>query len=140
MSRKVRKQIYLDEEHDRALKRRAAELGVSESEVIRRALDHEANSATPAEVHDSTPSMDEETRHATWREEVGDMQERAKRFPATEAAMSDTDEAEQRRLQAHRELVAYLRRRAEQYRATNEPVRWSREEMYDERYADKFPG
>lgn len=35
----VRKQVYLDEAQDRALKRHARELGVSEAEVVRRALD-----------------------------------------------------------------------------------------------------
>lgn len=35
----IRKQLYLEEAQDRALKRRARELGVSEAEVVRRALD-----------------------------------------------------------------------------------------------------
>lgn len=35
----VRKQLYLDEAQDKALKRRAKELGVSEAEVVRNALD-----------------------------------------------------------------------------------------------------
>ncbi len=35
----IRKQLYIAEEHDRALKRRAAELGVSEAELVRRLLD-----------------------------------------------------------------------------------------------------
>jgi predicted secreted Zn-dependent protease len=35
----VRKQLYLKEAQDRALKRRAEELGISEAEVVRRALD-----------------------------------------------------------------------------------------------------
>lgn len=34
-----RKQLYLDEGQDQALKQRAKELGVSEAEVVRRALD-----------------------------------------------------------------------------------------------------
>lgn len=35
----VRKQLYLDEGQNEALKRRAKQLGVSEAEVVRRALD-----------------------------------------------------------------------------------------------------
>jgi hypothetical protein len=35
----VRKQLYLEESQDAALKKRARELGVSEAEVVRRALD-----------------------------------------------------------------------------------------------------
>jgi len=35
----VRKQLYLEETQDRALKARARELGISEAELVRRALD-----------------------------------------------------------------------------------------------------
>ena len=35
----VRKQLYIDAKQDRALKRRAKALGVSEAELVRRALD-----------------------------------------------------------------------------------------------------
>jgi hypothetical protein len=35
----VRKQLYIDDWHERDLKRRAQELGVSEAELVRRALD-----------------------------------------------------------------------------------------------------
>ncbi len=35
----IRKQLYLEEAQDKALKQRAKELGVSEAEVVRRALD-----------------------------------------------------------------------------------------------------
>ncbi|QIN80963.1 hypothetical protein GBA65_21115 (plasmid) [Rubrobacter marinus] len=35
----IRKQLYIGDEHDRALKRRARELGVSEAELVRRLLD-----------------------------------------------------------------------------------------------------
>jgi hypothetical protein len=35
----VRKQLYISEEHERALKARAKELGISEAELVRRMLD-----------------------------------------------------------------------------------------------------
>lgn len=35
----IRKQLYIGEEHERALKQRARELGVSEAELVRRLLD-----------------------------------------------------------------------------------------------------
>ena len=35
----VRKQLYISEQHERALKARARELGVSEAELVRRMLD-----------------------------------------------------------------------------------------------------
>ncbi len=37
----VRKQIYLERSQVSAIQRKAANLGVNESEVIRRAIDHE---------------------------------------------------------------------------------------------------
>jgi hypothetical protein len=37
--RVVRKQLYISDEHERALKARARELGVSEAELVRRMLD-----------------------------------------------------------------------------------------------------
>jgi hypothetical protein len=35
----IRKQLYISDEHDRALKARASELGISEAELVRRMLD-----------------------------------------------------------------------------------------------------
>jgi hypothetical protein len=35
----IRKQLYISDEHERALKTRASELGVSEAELVRRLLD-----------------------------------------------------------------------------------------------------
>ena len=35
----IRKQLYISDEHERALKARAGELGVSEAELVRRLLD-----------------------------------------------------------------------------------------------------
>lgn len=40
----IRKQLYIEEEQDTALKARAKDLGVSEAEVVRRALDAELRS------------------------------------------------------------------------------------------------
>jgi hypothetical protein len=36
----IRKQVYLEERHDRMLKQRANQRGVTEAELIREALDH----------------------------------------------------------------------------------------------------
>lgn len=35
----IRKQLYISEAHERALKKRARELGISEAELVRRLLD-----------------------------------------------------------------------------------------------------
>jgi hypothetical protein len=35
----IRKQLYISDEHERALKARARELGISEAELVRRMLD-----------------------------------------------------------------------------------------------------
>ena len=40
MGRMVRKQLYLDDRQDAELARRARALGVSQAEVVRRAVDH----------------------------------------------------------------------------------------------------
>ena len=42
MSRMIRKQVYLDQRHERMLKRRAKRRGVTEAEIIREALDNAA--------------------------------------------------------------------------------------------------
>ena len=48
----VRKQLYIDDRHERDLKRRASELGVSEAELVRRALDAAfATGATARPLH-----------------------------------------------------------------------------------------
>ena len=36
----IRKQVYLEQRHDRMLKKRAGQRGVTEAELIREALDH----------------------------------------------------------------------------------------------------
>lgn len=44
----IRKQLYIDEEHERLLKERSRELGVSEAELVRRALDRLLRDDEPA--------------------------------------------------------------------------------------------
>lgn len=39
MTRMVRKQVYIEPEHDQLLKQRSAQWGVTESELIRRGID-----------------------------------------------------------------------------------------------------
>lgn len=85
----VRKQIYLPQRQNLMLKRLAKERGVSEAEVIRQALDREAQSAAPV-VRDSKKAL----------EEI---------FAIAEA------------LSARPEL------------SQGKPVRWKREELYEER-------
>ena len=41
MARKVRKQIYIEPYQEEALKRQAAETGLSEAEIIRQAIDNQ---------------------------------------------------------------------------------------------------
>jgi hypothetical protein len=66
MSRLIRKQIYIEPEQDAVLKRRARELGVSESEIVRRAID-----GTDADT------SSEETRLAALEEVLSVMRARA---------------------------------------------------------------
>jgi len=44
----IRKQVYIEPRHDRMLKRRASQRGVTEAELIREALDSVEKSARPA--------------------------------------------------------------------------------------------
>jgi len=46
MSRMVRKQVYIQPEQEKLLKRRAKELGVTESDVIRRGIEQVGHGAT----------------------------------------------------------------------------------------------
>ena len=47
MSRMVRKQVYIEARHEALLKRRAGELGVAESELIRRGIEEVCRRAAP---------------------------------------------------------------------------------------------
>lgn len=66
MSRKIRKQIYIEPMQDALLKRRAHKLGMSEAELIRRCLDE-------LEWQAVTPPMD----HQAWQDELAFIQRRA---------------------------------------------------------------
>ena len=44
MPRMIRKQIYIESRQDNGLKKQARDLGVTEAEVIRRAIDHQMTS------------------------------------------------------------------------------------------------
>jgi len=57
----VRKQLYLTSEQDQRLKRRAAQLGMSEAELVRRALD-------AALASDTEPLAVQNTRKAALEE------------------------------------------------------------------------
>ena len=46
MAKMIRKQVYIKPAHERMLKRRARELGVTEAEVIRRGIEELARSAS----------------------------------------------------------------------------------------------
>jgi hypothetical protein len=47
MARMVRKQVYIEERHDRLLKERAKKYRVTEAELIRRAIDRELAATAP---------------------------------------------------------------------------------------------
>lgn len=52
----IRKQVYLDQRHDRMLKRRARQRGVTEAAIIREALDRAEVGASS--VSGRSPSLD----------------------------------------------------------------------------------
>ena len=56
----TRKQLYIEERQDKALKQRAKILGISEADVVRRAIDHffvSANSTSAEEPGESLESV-----------------------------------------------------------------------------------
>ena len=69
MGRMVRKQIYIEPRQEQLLKRWAKELAISETEVVRRALDHFGR--------DPAVSSSEQRLRA-WEEERAFMEERKK--------------------------------------------------------------
>jgi len=85
----VRKQLYLPKRLNQFLKRAAKQRGVSESEVIRQALEREAEMSTPV-IRDSKRTLEEIITFA-------------------------------RSLRERPELMQ------------GEPVRWNRQELYEER-------
>ncbi|HLH26212.1 MAG TPA: hypothetical protein VK066_27150 [Chloroflexota bacterium] len=73
MARMVRKQVYIAPEHEALLKRRAKELGVSESDLIRWGIEQLAR-VRP------TQHLDEQA----WQDELARIEERG-RLPAAPA-------------------------------------------------------
>ena len=72
MGRMVRKQVYIDQEHDELLKRRAAELGVTEPELIRQGIEVVTRKPVGGLLDDEA-----------WEEELAFIEERARNLPAT---------------------------------------------------------
>jgi hypothetical protein len=67
MSRRVRKQIYIEPEQAELLKQRANELGTSEADLIRRCIDRLAQGQTPIPLDQKA-----------WQEEIAYIRERAR--------------------------------------------------------------
>jgi hypothetical protein len=83
----VRKQVYIEPAQDRFLKRRANELGVTEAELIRRAID--ALAQTPAR-----PRFDPDA----WEAVLASMDERARVPPTGEPRTWRREELYEERL------------------------------------------
>jgi hypothetical protein len=71
MSRKVRKQIYIDPEQEQLLKRRAEALGISEAEIIRRKLNEPER-----------PGISKPRNPKAWQQELAFIKRRARKLPA----------------------------------------------------------
>jgi predicted DNA-binding protein len=67
----VRKQVYIEPEQDKKLKRLAKQLGMTEAELIRRGIDL---------VEDYSDT--DEARKKAWAEELAYMKRRAQQYPA----------------------------------------------------------
>lgn len=68
---KIRKQIYLEKKQDQQLKRLAETRGVSEAEVIRQAIEHEAESAASRPLPPNLSALAEFVEAARARRQLG---------------------------------------------------------------------
>jgi hypothetical protein len=80
MARMIRKQVYLEPDRDALLKRQARELGVTESDLIRRGIEQLARGSVTA--------RDEQA----WRDELAFIRERAARPELPEGRSWTRDE------------------------------------------------
>ncbi len=71
MAQMIRKQIYIAEKQQALLTRLARFRGVSEAEVIRQAIEHEATRAQPQAVEPDRTALDEIIQFALSRREAG---------------------------------------------------------------------
>jgi hypothetical protein len=65
MAQMVRKQVYIEPRHEAILKRLARVWGVTEAEIIRRAIDNE-ESAAPSAIYDLTAWEQEKAFIVEW--------------------------------------------------------------------------
>ena len=65
MAQMIRKQVYIEPRHEAILKRLARALGVTEAEIIRRAIDNQ-ESAAPSVIYDLTAWEQEKAFIAEW--------------------------------------------------------------------------
>ena len=78
----VRKQLYIEERHEKALKRRAKALGVSEADIVREALDLMFREAgRPRPLPGQTKALSDFLKSAT---EFAATQKRAVRYRRTD--------------------------------------------------------
>ena len=120
----VRKQIYIEAEQNQKLKRLAAELGLSEAEVLRRGLDLLGASSDEYRAGGEGARGLQVREVATLSYGVRDMQ-----------AHEQNDELQGRVLdhQAWLEELAFIKERARTVSASGSAGRWNREEAYDRR-------
>jgi hypothetical protein len=75
MAQMIRKQIYIAERQQALLSRLARFRGVSEAEVIRQAIEHEATRVHVQPVTPNTTALDEIIQAALARRELGEVGE-----------------------------------------------------------------
>lgn len=113
MGRMIRKQVYIEERHEEILKRLSHELHVSESDLIREGID----------TVDRLREADAGDRD-DWRATLRFVRNRATRGDAAFEQMVDDE--------AWDEEMAFIRERGK-LKVPQEPRRWRREDLYDER-------
>jgi hypothetical protein len=122
MARMIRKQVYIEERQEAALKEAARRLGTTEAELVRRAIQLLDRAAV-------LPVLDDRA----WEEELAFMDERAKLTAPRPERPLRRGAAD---LEAWETALAVMRRRASLARPETKPPKdrgWTREELYDER-------
>jgi hypothetical protein len=122
----VRKQIYIEQEQDEALKRLAEVLGVSEAEVVRRAVMSLQQSLATRQGREVTYDMSEQQYLRIADREADDRLSwsRADIYKDVPRRLDD---------KAWEEELAFIEEIGRTATGDEKPIKWNREDAYDKR-------
>ena len=135
MEKMVRKQVYLEARQDQELKRRAKASGASEAELIRLALDRLFREGERDIPPDRTGQQRAQMlRETTTAYVAGDVKAGDEMYESLERGLGEILGRRSRSDQAAwEEEMAFMAGRARLSTTETEGVRWTRDDLYDER-------